>query len=69
VKVTGLAEYSDSRDLYVEQESTHVKVAVEATSGARSGETLLTPGQARLVAHELIRVADCAEQDAEAETL
>jgi len=43
VKVTGLAEYSDSRDLYVEQESTHVKVAVEATSGANSSETLLTP--------------------------
>lgn len=61
-KFTGLADYCDKRDVWVEQEGAHVALAVEATSGSNRGEAMITPHQARAIADELRRVADDAER-------
>jgi hypothetical protein len=62
-KFTGLGEqYDGGRDVYVQQEGSHVQLSVEAQSGANSGVTLLTPAQARAVSDSLLKFAAEADQ-------
>jgi hypothetical protein len=60
--LNGLDRYSGSdRRVSVEYESAYVSISVEATSGSHTGDALLTPGQARWLAQQLIQAAEAAE--------
>lgn len=68
MKITALGEqYDGGRDVYVDQEGAHVVLAVDATSGSDKGSCMLTPGQARAISAELLRVARNADDWAEKE--
>ena len=62
----GLDKYGlGSREVTVDHEDHHVTLSVEATSGSNTGDAMLTPGQARMVAAWLIAHARMADAHSE----
>jgi hypothetical protein len=51
----------------VQQEGAHVQLSVEATSGSSTGDSLLTPAQARAISTALLKVAADADHYGEIE--
>lgn len=59
----GFDQYgSGGREVAVDHDEHHVTLSVEATSGSTTGDALLTPGQARMVAAWLIAHARLADE-------